>query len=77
MLVTLTHKQDEWDKFLFSLYISDRSIFKLDKHFLKKSPVTHPFAGPNDLIFLAKDRAKFFADTTNVNLRLIKVKTSQ
>eukprot|EP00102_Acyrthosiphon_pisum_P027246 XP_016664456.1 PREDICTED: RNA-directed DNA polymerase from mobile element jockey-like [Acyrthosiphon pisum] len=48
-----THKQDEWDKFLFSIDTTDGSIYKLNKKLLKKSPETHPLMGPNGLTLFA------------------------
>lgn len=60
----LTQKQDEWDKFIFSLDLSnDGSIYKLNKKLLHKSPATYPLKGPNGLVFSAHDRAELFTDT--------------
>lgn len=59
----VTHKQDEWDKFLFSLDTSDGSIYKLIKSLLNKRPATHPLMGPNGLTYSATDRSELFADT--------------
>jgi len=71
-----THKQDEWDKFLFSINTSDGSIYKLNKKLLKKSPATHPLKGPNGLTYSASTELNCSRTHTNNNSRRIKVQFS-
>lgn len=43
----LTHKQEEWDKFLYSTNNIENSIYKINKCLLNKQTATHPLVQTN------------------------------
>lgn len=57
-----SHKQEEWDKFLYSIDPNDNSIFKPNKNLLKRRPTVHPLTGPKTPVYTATEKAKPFAD---------------
>lgn len=59
------HKQDEWDNFIFSLFLdpNQSSISKLNKCLLSKWPIVHPIAGPISPVYLAVEESELFVDS--------------
>lgn len=49
------HQQNEWDKFINSLDPEDRSLYKLDRNLLHKTPANHPLNGQNGQVNSATD----------------------
>lgn len=58
-----THRQDEWDRFLYILHPTDNSIFKLIRNLLHNKPATHLLIGSNGLNFSASDKSEILTDT--------------
>jgi hypothetical protein len=57
------HCQNELDKFLSAINISDNYTYKLNKKRLHKLPVNHPLIGPNGLNNSAIEKIKILADS--------------
>jgi hypothetical protein len=62
-LMLQTHRNDEWDKYLFSLNHNENSIYKLNRCLLKKRSATHPLLGPNGLSYSAEEKTEIIADS--------------
>lgn len=57
------HKQDKWDGFMDSINPDIKSIYKLNKKLLNKTPATHPLDGPNGPAFTADEKAELIPGT--------------
>lgn len=78
-LMLITHKDDEWDKFLSFTNINDGSAYKLYKKLLNRPTPNHLLAGALGPFYSANDKAETFADTyerqfvTNRGVALLEV----
>jgi len=61
-----THKEDEWDILLNSLDPNGGSLYKLNKCLLKTKQASHTLAGPNGVIYSAKNKAELIPNSLEI-----------
>lgn len=58
------HRQDEWNSFTSTLNFQNKSIYKLNRRLLHKTPASQPLKAPDGTkIFDSKPKAELFANT--------------